>query len=129
MLFLIAVWQLRPSRPLAVADPVALFVYYLYAKHLAWLSHLGCWATIGWRRAAFGRLASPWAASGRFGAVHGPRGMALWISGFDVITATDVDFDRSRACAPALAVRHRPGADRRARICHVASIALLAGTG
>ena len=125
--FLIAVWQLDPVVRWLWPIPVALFVVYPYTKRFTWLCHLVLGCSIG--LAPLGA----WLAVGG-GAAWAPfmiaAAVALWIGGFDVIYATtDVEFDRQEGLcslpsrfgiAPALIVT---------RVCHLASIALLAGAG
>ena len=127
VLFLIAVWQLDPVVRWLWPIPVALFVVYPYTKRFTWLCHLVLGCSIG--LAPLGA----WLAVGG-GAAWAPfmiaAAVALWIGGFDIIYATtDVDFDRQEGLcslpsrfgiAPALIVT---------RVCHLASIALLAGAG
>jgi 4-hydroxybenzoate polyprenyltransferase len=126
-LYLVACFQLAPIVRWLWPIPVAGFVVYPYLKRFTWLSHL--WlgvvdglAPVGGWVAVTGEL--PWEAWALGGAV------ALWIAGFDCFYSL---FDREVDVQQGLysvAVRFGvEGAFWAARVCHVATVALLAAVG
>ena len=125
--FLVAVFQLDPLVHWLWPIPVAGFVIYPYLKRWTWLTHfwlgavdglapVGAWAAIS------GNL--PWEAWAVGGAV------ALWVAGFDCFYALlDLEVDRQQGLQ-SVAVRFgERGAFRAARLCHVATVALLVAAG
>ena len=125
--FLVAVYQLDPLVHWLWPIPVAGFVIYPYLKRWTWLCHawlgavdglapVGAWAaitgTIPWEA---------WALGG---------GVALWVAGFDLFySLLDLEIDRAQRLA-SVAVRFgERGAFRGARLCHGATVALLAAAG
>ena len=125
--FLVAVYQLDPLVHWLWPIPVAGFVIYPYLKRWTWLCHawlgavdglapVGAWAaitgTIPWEA---------WALGG---------GVALWVAGFDLFySLLDLEIDQTQGLA-SVAVRFgERGAFRGARLCHGATVALLAAAG
>ena len=125
--FLVAVYQLDPLVHWLWPIPVAGFVTYPYLKRWTWVCHawlgavdglapVGAWAAIT------GTI--PWEAWELGGAV------ALWVAGFDLFySLLDLEIDQTQGLA-SVAVRFgERGAFRGARLCHGATVALLAAAG
>jgi 4-hydroxybenzoate polyprenyltransferase len=125
--FLVAVYQLDPLVHWLWPIPVAGFVIYPYLKRWTWLCHawlgavdglapVGAWAAIT------GSI--PWEAWTLGGAV------ALWVAGFDLFySLLDLEIDRAQGLE-SVAVRFgERGAFFGARLCHLATVALLALAG
>ena len=125
--FLVAVFQLAPIVHWLWPIPVAGFVIYPYLKRWSALSHfwlgavdglapLGAWAAI--------TNTLPWEAWTLGGAV------ALWVAGFDLLYALfDRDIDRAQGLHSVPARYGVRAAFAGARLCHVATVALLVFTG
>ena len=125
--FLVAVFQLAPIVHWLWPIPVAGFVIYPYLKRWSALSHfwlgavdglapLGAWAAI--------TNTLPWEAWTLGGAV------ALWVAGFDLLYALfDRDIDRAQGLHSVPARYGVRAAFAGARLCHVATVALLVLTG
>jgi len=126
-IFLVAVYQLDPLVRWLWPIPVAGFVIYPYLKRWTWTCHLwlgavdglapvGAWAAIT------GTL--PWEAWALGGAV------ACWVAGFDLFYALlDLEVDREQGLQ-SVAVRFgERGVFRGARLCHLATVALLVAVG
>ena len=127
VVFLAAVWQLDPLVRWLWPIPVVGFVVYPYLKRWTWLSHLWLGAVdglapVGGWVAVTGEL--PWEAWALGAAV------AFWIAGFDLFySLLDVDFDR-RAGLHSWSTRFgERGAFTGARLLHLATVALLVGSG
>ena len=126
-LFLVAVYQLDPLVHRLWPIPVAGFVVYPYLKRLTWLSHLwlgavdglaplGAWAAIK------GEL--PWQAWLLGGAV------AAWVAGFDLFySLLDLEVDREQGLHSLPARFGERAAFAAAHLLHLATVALLIGTG
>ncbi len=126
-LYLVAVFQLAHIVRWLWPIPLIGFVVYPYLKRWTWLCHgwLGVvdgLAPVGGWVAVTGKL--PWEAWTLGGAV------AFWIAGFDLFYSLfDVEVDLSQrlhSVATRFGVR---GAFLGARLCHVATVALLAAVG
>jgi 4-hydroxybenzoate polyprenyltransferase len=126
-IFLVAVYQLEPIVHWLWPIPVAGFVIYPYLKRATWLCHFWLGAVDG--LAPLGAWAAvtnelPWQAWLLGGAV------ALWIAGFDILYALfDLEIDRQQGLHSLPARFGVPAAFAVSRACHVATIALLVGTG
>jgi 4-hydroxybenzoate polyprenyltransferase len=126
-LFLVAVYQLAPIVRWLWPIPVAGFVLYPYLKRATWLCHFWLGAVLG--LAPMGAWAAvendlPWQAWLLGAAV------AVWIAGFDVLYALyDIEIDRVQGLHSLPARFGVPAAFAVARICHVATVAFLAGVG
>ncbi len=126
-IFLLAVWQLDPLVRWLWPIPVAGFVIYPYLKRFTWLSHfwLGAvdgLAPVGGWVALTGELPlDAWLLG---------AAVALWIAGFDLFYSLfDVEIDRAQGLH-SWAVRFGEQAVfRGARLCHAATVALLAAVG
>ena len=126
-IFLLAVWQLDPLVRWLWPIPVAGFVIYPYLKRFTWLSHfwLGAvdgLAPVGGWVAVTGELPlEAWLLG---------AAVALWIAGFDLFYSLfDVEIDRAQGLH-SWAVRFGERAVfRGARLCHAATVALLAVVG
>ena len=92
--FLVAVWQLAPARPLALADPGRGFVLYPYLKRCTWLCHFWLGAVDGLAPVgAWVAITGPAAVAG-LGARRRGR---VWVAGFDLFYALfDVEVDREQ---------------------------------
>jgi 4-hydroxybenzoate polyprenyltransferase len=125
--FVVAVYQLAPIVRWLWPIPVAAFVVYPYLKRVTWLSHLWLGAVDG--LAPVGAWAAitnslPWPAWALGGAV------ALWVAGFDMLYALfDLDVDRRQGLHSLPARFGVRAALAGARLCHVATVALLALAG
>jgi 4-hydroxybenzoate polyprenyltransferase len=126
-LFLVAVYQLEPIVRVLWPIPVLAFVVYPYLKRWTWLSHAWLGAVDG--LAPVGAWAAvtnelPWEAWALGGAV------AFWVAGFDILYALfDLEIDRAQGFH-SLPARFGVGvAFGIARICHVATVALLVAAG
>ena len=125
--FLVAVYQLAPIVRWLWPVPVVGFVLYPYLKRVTWLSHLWLGAVDG--LAPIGAWAAitnelPWQAWLLGGAV------ALWIAGFDILYALfDLEVDRAQGLHSIPARFAVPAAFLVSRLLHVATVALLVGTG
>jgi 4-hydroxybenzoate polyprenyltransferase len=126
-LYLVSCFQLDPLVRWLWPIPVIGFVVYPYLKRFTWLSHL--WlgvvdglAPVGGWVAVTGEL--PWEAWALGGAV------AFWIAGFDCFYSLfDRDVDAEQGLH-SVAVRFGvEGAFWGARLCHVATVLLLAAVG
>jgi 4-hydroxybenzoate polyprenyltransferase len=126
-IFLVAVYQLAPIVGWLWPIPVIGFVVYPYLKRVTWLCHFWLGAVDG--LAPIGAWAAvtneiPWQACLLGGAV------AVWIAGFDILYALfDLDVDRAQGLH---SVPARFGVEKAfvvARVCHVATVALLVGAG
>jgi 4-hydroxybenzoate polyprenyltransferase len=126
-LFLVAVYQLEPIVRWLWPIPVLGFVVYPYLKRFTWLSHL--WLGVVDGLAPLGAWAAitnelPWEAWVLGGAV------ALWVAGFDVLYALfDVEVDRTQGLHSLPARFGTAAAFVAARVCHAATVALLALAG
>ncbi len=125
--FLVAVYQLAPIVHWLWPIPVVGFVVYPYLKRVTWLCHfwlgvvdglapLGAWAAI--------TNELPWPAWLLGGAV------AFWVTGFDLLYALfDLDVDRTQGLHSFPARFGVRATFLVSRLCHVATVALLVGTG
>ena len=125
--FLVAVYQLAPIVHWLWPIPVVGFVVYPYLKRVTWLCHfwlgvvdglapLGAWAAI--------TNELPWPAWLLGGAV------AFWVTGFDLLYALfDLDVDRAQGLHSFPARFGVRATFLVSRLCHVATVALLVGTG
>jgi 4-hydroxybenzoate polyprenyltransferase len=126
-LFLVAVFQLAPIVHWLWPIPVAGFVLYPYLKRATWLCHL--WLGVVDGLAPVGAWAAvtnelPWQAWLLGGAV------ALWIAGFDVLYALfDIEIDRAQGLHSFPARFGVPATFVASRLMHLATVALLVGTG
>jgi 4-hydroxybenzoate polyprenyltransferase len=126
-LFLVAVYQLAPIVGWLWPIPVIGFVLYPYLKRATWLCHfwlgavdglapIGAWAAID--------NSMPWPIWLVGGAV------AFWIAGFDLLYALfDLEVDRAQGLHSFPARFGVAATFRASRLCHVATVALLAGAG
>ena len=126
-LFLVAVYQLAPLVRWLWPIPVAAFVLYPYLKRWSSLSHFWLGAVDGLAPVgAWAAIANeiPWEAWALGGAV------ATWVAGFDLLYALfDLDVDRAQGLH-SLPARFGVGAAfAGARLCHAATVALLAFAG
>jgi 4-hydroxybenzoate polyprenyltransferase len=126
-LFLAAVYQLAPLVRWLWPIPVAAFVVYPYLKRWTWASHFWLGAVDG--LAPVGAWAAitngiPWEAWALGGAV------AAWVAGFDLLYALfDLDVDRDQGLHSVPVRFGVEAAFTGARLCHVATVALLAAAG
>jgi 4-hydroxybenzoate polyprenyltransferase len=126
-LFLAAVYQLAPLVRWLWPVPVAAFVVYPYLKRWTWASHFWLGAVDG--LAPVGAWAAitngiPWEAWALGGAV------AAWVAGFDLLYALfDLDVDRDQGLHSVPVRFGVEAAFTGARLCHVATVALLAAAG
>jgi 4-hydroxybenzoate polyprenyltransferase len=126
-LFLVAVYQLAPIVRWLWPIPVAAFVVYPYLKRFTWLSHfwlgavdglapLGAWAAL--------TNSLDWQAWALGGAV------AAWVAGFDLLYSLfDHEIDRAQGLRSVPARFGVAAAFRSARLCHAATVGLLALAG
>jgi 4-hydroxybenzoate polyprenyltransferase len=125
--FLAAVYQLAPIVGWLWPIPVIGFVVYPYLKRHTWLCHFWLGAVDG--LAPIGAWAAvtneiPWQACLLGAAV------AVWIAGFDILYALfDLDVDRAQGLHSIPARFGVSAAFTAARVCHVATVALLVGAG
>src|SRR5918996_1327681 len=125
--FLVAVYQLAPIVRWLWPIPVVAFVAYPYLKRFTWLSHfwlgavdglapLGAWAAL--------TNSLDWQAWALGGAV------AAWVAGFDLLYSLfDLEIDRAQGLRSLPARFGVRAAFRGARLCHVATVGLLALAG
>jgi 4-hydroxybenzoate polyprenyltransferase len=127
VLFLAAVYQLAPIVRWLWPVPVAAFVVYPYLKRWTWASHFWLGAVDG--LAPVGAWAAitngiPWEAWALGGAV------AAWVAGFDILYALfDLDVDRDQGLHSVPVRFGVEAAFTGARLCHVATVALLVAAG
>jgi 4-hydroxybenzoate polyprenyltransferase len=127
----VAAWQLNPLCLMLLPSALVFLLGYHYTKRFTWLSHWILGFTDG--------LAAPgaWVAvrGSIFAAADLPAWLLLfavtfWIGGFDLIYACqDVDVDRRDGLHSIPADFSLATALSLARICHVLTLALLAGVG
>jgi 4-hydroxybenzoate polyprenyltransferase len=126
-LFLVAVYQLAPLVRWLWPIPVAAFVVYPYLKRWSSLSHFWLGAVDGLAPVgAWAAIANeiPWEAWALGGAV------AAWVAGFDLLYALfDLDVDRMQGLHSVPARFGVGAAFAGARLCHAATVALLALAG
>jgi 4-hydroxybenzoate polyprenyltransferase len=126
-LFLVAVYQLAPLVRWLWPIPVAAFVVYPYLKRWSSLSHFWLGAVDGLAPVgAWAAIANeiPWEAWALGGAV------AVWVAGFDLLYALfDLDVDRTQGLHSVPARFGVGAAFAGARLCHAATVALLAFAG
>ena len=126
-LFLVAVYQLAPLVRWLWPIPVAAFVVYPYLKRWSSLSHFWLGAVDGLAPVgAWAAIANeiPWEAWALGGAV------AAWVAGFDLLYALfDLDVDRTQGLHSVPARFGVRAAFAGARLCHAATVALLAVAG
>jgi 4-hydroxybenzoate polyprenyltransferase len=125
--FLVAVFQLAPIVRWLWPIPVAAFVVYPYLKRVHWVSHFWLGAVDG--LAPVGAWAAvtnelPW-ESWALGAA-----VAFWVAGFDLFYALfDLDVDRAQGLYSFPARFGVRAAFVGARLCHAATVVLLAVAG
>jgi 4-hydroxybenzoate polyprenyltransferase len=129
MILIAAAWSLGPL-PLMLLPAAGLFLIgYSYTKRFTWLSHFILGATdglapVGAWVAVRGSLFTPADAPAWLLLLI----VTLWIGGFDLIYACqDVGFDRQQALYSIPARFGIPAALRLSVICHLLSVAILAG--
>ncbi len=131
LILALAAWQLSPLTLALLPGAVAFLLSYAYAKRFTWLSHFILGFTDG--LAPIGA----WAAiKGSVFTLHDlPAWLLLfavtfWIGGFDLIYACqDTDFDRAERLHSVPARWGNAAALALAKVSHIATVALLIGTG
>ena len=126
-----AAWQLNPLTLALLPGAVAVLVGYAYTKRFTWLSHFVLGFTDG--------LAPMGAWAGVRGSLFTSSDLpawlllftvTFWIAGFDLIYACqDTEFDRAERLHSIPAKWGNAAALRVAQVCHVLTVALLAGLG
>ncbi len=127
----LAAWQLNPLTLALLPGAIAVLVGYAYTKRFTWLSHFVLGFADG--------LAPMGAWAGVRGSLFTPSDLpawlllftvTFWIAGFDLIYACqDTEFDRAERLHSIPAKWGNAVALRVAQVCHVLTVALLAGLG
>jgi 4-hydroxybenzoate polyprenyltransferase len=125
--FLVAVYQLAPIVRWLWPIPVIAFVVYPYLKRATWLSHFWLGAVDGlapvgaWAAITNDMPLEAWLLG---------AAVAVWVAGFDVLYALfDLGHDREHGLHSIPARFGVGAAFAVARVCHVATVAFLAGAG